>query len=152
MRIRLRQLCLDSFLAYAQRFDIIPQPGVSARGNARTLQPDPSSRMYVLKRPIRWRCDSTDTYTGGGFALDYGDLQVLSIAQNFGSISTRQRRCFGLFTLRSIYVISPFSTKFNSLGSRMILSDAEIHTNLGSNLCSTGELCTEVTAIWTGQK
>jgi len=54
MRIRgIGQLCPDSFLAYVQRFDIIPQPGISARGNDRTVQPDPSSRMYAFKRSIR---------------------------------------------------------------------------------------------------
>ena len=54
MRIRgIGKLCPDSFLAYVQRFDIIPQLGVAAQGNSRTIRPEPSSRMFALKRSIR---------------------------------------------------------------------------------------------------
>lgn len=39
----------DRFLTYAQRFDIVPQPGPSGR--------DPSTQMYVLKRALRSSAD-----------------------------------------------------------------------------------------------
>jgi hypothetical protein len=42
---------LDTFLAYVQRFDIIPQR--SATSTARRPQPDPVTGMYLVKRGLR---------------------------------------------------------------------------------------------------
>jgi hypothetical protein len=47
------KLCLDSSLSYVEWFNIVPQLGVSAQGNSRTIRPEPSSCMFVLKWSIR---------------------------------------------------------------------------------------------------
>lgn len=45
---------LNTFLAYVQRFDIIPQLSAAASNSAvRQVQPDPVSGMFVLKRSRR---------------------------------------------------------------------------------------------------
>jgi hypothetical protein len=44
---------LDSFLAYVQRFDIIPQQSTTSASSARRAQPDPATGMYLLKRSLR---------------------------------------------------------------------------------------------------
>jgi hypothetical protein len=45
---------LDNFLAYVQRFDIIPQLSAGASTSAvRRIQPDPISGMFALKRSRR---------------------------------------------------------------------------------------------------
>ena len=49
----------DCFLAYVQRFDIIPQvnPKASGSPSLRGQYPDPSAGMYVLKRALRTNGD-----------------------------------------------------------------------------------------------
>lgn len=44
---------MGSFLAYVQRFDIIPQAISSGSNTSRGKVPEPSTRMYVLKRSRR---------------------------------------------------------------------------------------------------
>ena len=48
-------LKVDRFLAYVQRFDVIPQinPKVSGSPTLRGQYPDPSAGMYVVKRAFR---------------------------------------------------------------------------------------------------
>ena len=46
-------LGMDRFIAYVQRFDIVPQPSSVSVPSPRCLQPDPISGLYLLKRSIR---------------------------------------------------------------------------------------------------
>lgn len=43
---------LDSFFAYVERFDIVPQ-ATSIKSKIRSLKPNPVTTMYVLKRATR---------------------------------------------------------------------------------------------------
>jgi hypothetical protein len=45
--------CLDTFLSYVQRFDIIPQSPSTSVSTPKRSQPDPVSGMYLLKRSTR---------------------------------------------------------------------------------------------------
>lgn len=49
MRLILHAAGTGIFLAYVERFDVVPQ-GTAA---ARTAQPDPASGLYVVKRAVR---------------------------------------------------------------------------------------------------
>ena len=44
---------LESFLAYVERFDIVPQPVSLAPTSARVAGRNPGTQMYVLKRALR---------------------------------------------------------------------------------------------------
>jgi hypothetical protein len=50
-----RHPIFDQFLAYVQRFDIVPQAAASAEASQlhRGSYPDPVTKMYVLKRSTR---------------------------------------------------------------------------------------------------
>jgi hypothetical protein len=43
----------NMFLAYVQRFDIVPQYASLATTNARGIYPDPVTKMYIVKRSLR---------------------------------------------------------------------------------------------------
>jgi hypothetical protein len=58
----------ESFLAYVQRFDVVPQTTfTSASGLSRGCHPDPVSKMYVLKRSTR----ANGTRMGGIIPLSH---------------------------------------------------------------------------------
>lgn len=44
---------MHSFLAYVQRFDIIPQTTSTGSTTSRGYVPEPSTKMYILKRSSR---------------------------------------------------------------------------------------------------
>ena len=44
---------VDKFIAYVQRFDIIPQPPSTTVSSPRQPRPDPVTGMYLLKRSTR---------------------------------------------------------------------------------------------------
>ena len=43
----------DMFLAYVQRFDIVPQNRSLTAGSPRGPYPDPVTKMYILRRSVR---------------------------------------------------------------------------------------------------
>jgi len=45
--------CLETFVAYVQRFDVIPQAPSTSVSSPKRLQPDPVTGMYLLKRSLR---------------------------------------------------------------------------------------------------
>lgn len=98
----------DCFLAYVQRFDIVPQINKSVSGSAsrRGPYPEPASSLYLLKRAYR---------TSGSLVGDIVPVRqiqdLVELIPRFGKTADRRFTCFNSLEFSSEFWLNKYFNK-----------------------------------------
>jgi hypothetical protein len=105
------QVVADRFLAYVQRFDIVPQVNFKASGSPTTKgpYPDPVSGMYVFKRAKR-KDKGGYTFLGDIVPLDQVRTLV-ELTPRFGAQADRRLTRMNTLTYCSEFWLDKYFTK-----------------------------------------
>lgn len=106
----------DCFLAYVQRFDIVPQINESVSGSTtrRGLYPEPDSSLYLLKRAHRTSGDRI-----GDIVPIRQIRDLVELIPRFGKKANRRYTCYNSLEFASEFWLNKYFNKelFLALGS-----------------------------------